>query len=409
MGTAVNRGEVLHQVARLTAHPLFHGAESLCKLLRYLAEHSMENPGTPLKEYQIATEVFGRPPDFDPRIDSIVRVQTGRLRSKLAEYYSGDGAEDPIVLEIPKGSYSLTVHHRTTPHRTQAVNGDALGQAARPVAHMTWLLLATGLGAGLLLALLIAPVVSSRWGGPEAPALAPELRRFWGTFTEGPEPPLVVFSNAEFVGRPETGMRYFDPARDAREDILDHYTGVGEVMAVHELDRVFTALRHPVRVKRGRLLTWDEARNVDLIFIGSPSENLSLRELPNTQNFVFEVLKTPARPYDLAIVNRNPRPGERAAYSASSSLPVTEDYSIVSLLPGLVPARKVLVLAGTTTLGTQAAVEYVCRSVKLQELFTKLKLRADDRIPDFEAVLHVKISGGVPVQSRIVALRQGKS
>ncbi|HXG34628.1 MAG TPA: hypothetical protein VNJ11_14785 [Bryobacteraceae bacterium] len=407
MATAVNRGEVLHQVARLTAHPLFHGAESLCKLLRYLAEHSMENPGVPLKEYQIATEVFGRPPDFDPRIDSIVRVQTGRLRSKLAEYYSGDGAEDPIVLEIPKGSYSLTVHHRAA-HRPQTVNGNALSQA-RPVPHMAWLLLVTGLGAGLLVALLIAPAVGSRWRSSEAPALAPELRRFWGTFTEGPEPPLVVFSNAEFVGRPETGMRYFDPARDSREDILDHYTGVGEVMAVHELDRVFTALRHPVRVKRGRLLTWDEARNVDLIFIGSPSENLSLRELPNTQNFVFEVLKTPARPYDLAIVNRNPRPGERTAYSASSSLPVTEDYSIVSLLPGLVPARKVLVLAGTTTLGTQAAVEYVCRSVKLQELFTKLKLRPDDRIPDFEAVLQVKISGGVPVQSRIVALRQGKS
>ncbi len=408
MATAVNRGEVLHQVARLTAHPLFHGAESLCKLLRYLAEHSMENPGVPLKEYQIATEVFGRPPDFDPRIDSIVRVQTGRLRSKLAEYYSGDGAEDPIVLEIPKGSYSLTVHHRAAPHRPQTPNGDALSQA-RPVPHMAWLLLVTGLGAGLLVALLIAPAVGSRWRSSEAPALAPELRRFWGTFTEGPEPPLVVFSNAEFVGRPETGMRYFDPARDSREDILDHYTGVGEVMAVHELDRVFTALRHPVRVKRGRLLTWDEARNVDLIFIGSPSENLSLRELPNTQNFVFEVLKTPARPYDLAIVNRNPRAGERTAYSASSSLPVTEDYSIVSLLPGLVPARKVLVLAGTTTLGTQAAVEYVCRSVKLQELFTRLKLRADDRIPDFEAVLQVKISGGVPVQSRIVALRQGKS
>jgi hypothetical protein len=408
MATAVNRGEVLHQVARLTAHPLFHGAESLCKLLRYLAEHSIDNPGVPLKEYQIATEVFGRPPDFDPRIDSIVRVQTGRLRSKLAEYYSGDGAEDPIVLEIPKGSYSLAVHHRAIPHRSQTANGDAL-RHPRPVPHMAWLLLATGLGAGLLVALLIAPVVSPRWRSSEAPPLAPELQRFWSAFTEGPEPPLVVFSNAEFVGRPETGMRYFDPARDAREDILDHYTGVGEVMAVHELDRVFTALRHPVRVKRGRLLTWDEARNVDLIFIGSPSENLSLRELPNTQNFVFELLKTPARPYDLAIVNRNPRPGERTAYSASGSLPVTEDYSIVSLLPGLVPARKVLVLAGTTTLGTQAAVEYVCRSVKLQELFTKLNLRGEDRIPDFEAVLQVKISGGVPVQSRIVALRQGKS
>lgn len=409
MATAVNRGEVLHQVARLSAHPLFHGAESLCKLLRYLAEHSLEHPGAPIKEYQIATEVFGRPSDFDPRIDSIVRVQTGRLRSKLAEYYAGDGAEDPIVLEIPKGSYTLTVRHRTQPGRGAARDGASASVSTRSVSHLSWLFLVAGLGIGAFAALLVAPATRSQWRSADVPALPAELRRFWSAFAEGPEPPLVVFSNAEFVGRPESGMRYFDPSRDKREEILDHYTGVGEVLAVHELDRVFTALRHPVRVKRGRLLTWDEARNADLIFIGSPSENLSLRELPNTQNFVFEVLKTPARPYDLAIVNRRPRPGEQSAYLASSSLPVTEDYSIVSLLPGLVPARKVLVLAGTTTLGTQAAVEYVCRSAKLQELFSKLKLAPEGPIPDFEAVLQVKISGGVPVQSRIVALRQGRS
>src|SRR2546429_504858 len=79
----------------LSSHTL-HGSESLCKLLRYLANHSMDHPGLSPKEYQIATEVFGRQKDFDPHLDSMVRVQAGRLRTKLAEYYASEGADDQI-------------------------------------------------------------------------------------------------------------------------------------------------------------------------------------------------------------------------------------------------------------------------------------------------------------------------
>ena len=92
---------------------LLHGSESFCKLLRYLAKHAVDHPGTPIKEFQIATEVFGRSPDFDPQLDSMVRVQAGRLRSKLTEYYSADGLEDSIVVELPKGTYVLSFHHRS--------------------------------------------------------------------------------------------------------------------------------------------------------------------------------------------------------------------------------------------------------------------------------------------------------
>src|SRR5262249_5043800 len=91
---------------------ILHGSESLCKLLRYLGEQALDHPGASVKEYQIATEVFGRPADFDPHMDSTVRVQAGRLRIKLAEYYSTEGAEDPIVVDLPKGSYSLSFQQR---------------------------------------------------------------------------------------------------------------------------------------------------------------------------------------------------------------------------------------------------------------------------------------------------------
>ena len=106
------REQYLGQIDRLANSHSLHGSESLCKLLRYLAKHALDHPGLPIKEYQIATEVFGRSDDFDPQVDSMVRVQAGRLRQKLSEYYNSDGVEDPLVVELPKGTYLLSFHHK---------------------------------------------------------------------------------------------------------------------------------------------------------------------------------------------------------------------------------------------------------------------------------------------------------
>src|SRR5262252_8361267 len=111
--SSVNRAQYAAAIERLGNSRVLHGSESLCRLLRYLAEHSLQNPGASIKEYQIATEVFGRPPDFDPHLDATVRVQAGRLRSKLTEYYGGMGHGDPILVDLPKGSYTLSFHHRS--------------------------------------------------------------------------------------------------------------------------------------------------------------------------------------------------------------------------------------------------------------------------------------------------------
>ena len=109
---AISREQCFQQIDKLIKSHSLRTSESLCKLLRYLAEHSLDHPGVALKEYQIATEVLGRSAGFDPQSDSTVRVQAGRLRVKLAEYYAHEGTEDLIVVEIPKGSYALTFHVR---------------------------------------------------------------------------------------------------------------------------------------------------------------------------------------------------------------------------------------------------------------------------------------------------------
>jgi hypothetical protein len=239
--------------------------------------------------------------------------------------------------------------------------------------------------------------------GQAAPAA---YRLFWNRFLDGPQEPLVVFSNGSFVGRPETGMRYFNPASDTRAFILDHYTGVGEVLAIHQLDHVFSLLKQPLRVKRGALFSLDDAKNNDLIFVGSPSENLTLLDIPGTREFVFQRLDSGPRRGDLGVLNVHPLPGEPKFFLATpANQPTIEDYAVVSLLPGLDPSHSILILAGNSTFGTQAAVEYVCREDSLKELLQKLKVSKPGDLKPFEALLHVKIAHGVPVMTDLVSVR----
>jgi len=78
----------------------------------------------------------------------------------------------------------------------------------------------------------------------------------------------------------------------------------------------------------------------------------------------------------------------------------------VALTPGLNPAHYQLILAGTTTFGTQAAVEYVTRENSLDELLSRLAVRQAAELKPFEALLRVKVARGVPVGSELVALRK---
>jgi hypothetical protein len=409
------REQFLGEIDKLVNSHVLHGSESLCKLLRYLAKHVLDHPGLPIKEYQIATEVFGRSADFDPQLDSMVRVQAGRLRVKLAEYYGSDGAEDPVVVELPKGTYVLSFHHRAAGSARAHLPGTSANHVAGTTPRRNWIIV-TSLLAALLIISLIAmlSMVSNRNPAQAGIALdsngvSGAFRVFWGNFISGQEEPWVIFSNAKFVGRPEVGLRYYDASKDnSNAPIFDHYTGVGEVLAVHELDYLFATLHRQIRVKRGSLFSLDDAKNNNLIFVGSPLENLTLLEIPGTQEFVFHRVESGPRKGDPEIINVHPRPGELKEFLGTpGNQPLVEDYGLIGLVGGLNPGQAVLILAGNTTMGTQAAVEYVCRKNSVEELLLRLSVSQSGQLKPFEAVIRVKVTRGVPVSTELVALRNG--
>ncbi|MGD0507990.1 MAG: hypothetical protein ABSA27_09345 [Terriglobales bacterium] len=384
--------------------------------MQYLAKKSIDHPDAPLKEYQIATEVYGRHADFDPQSDSTIRVQAGRLRLKLAEYYAGEGAADPILVKIPKGNYHLVFEARTIePHaQPQAVPPrEEPPRVAVETVPAPWRIAVVLLAAGLIVSLIVLgsllwnrKLSESAIAPPSAARAAGPLVALWRPFTSGVEEPWVIYSNAAFVGRPETGMRYYNSRQDSKIAVYDHYTGVGEVLAIHALDDAFGTLGRRIRVKRGSLFTLDDVRNNNLIFVGSPSENLSLLDIPGTQEFVFQRVASGPRQGDLAIVSKHPKPGEPSTYLASpSNASLTEDYSVIGLVPGIGSGRFVMILAGTTTFGTQGVVEFVCRPDSVDKLLHAIPSSGAGPIRPFEALVRVKIARGVPVASELVAVR----
>jgi hypothetical protein len=106
MATAQRDGQpVRDEVERVLSSAYFARSERVSKLLRFLVERQLEGRESELKESVIGVEVFGRRPGYDPKLDSTVRTEAVHLRARLGKYYSSEGTQDPLVIELPKGGY----------------------------------------------------------------------------------------------------------------------------------------------------------------------------------------------------------------------------------------------------------------------------------------------------------------
>jgi hypothetical protein len=103
-----NNGQAVRDaLERVLASGEFARSERVSRLLRFLVERHLAGRESELKETLIAVELFGRKPDYDPKLDSTVRTEAVRLRARLVKYYTGEGSTDPVVIELPKGGYTL--------------------------------------------------------------------------------------------------------------------------------------------------------------------------------------------------------------------------------------------------------------------------------------------------------------
>src|SRR5262245_14105682 len=211
--------ERLLALQRILTSKTFSGCETSQQILRFIVEKSIAERIDEIKEYTIATEVLGRPKEFNSKDDNIVRVQAHRLRKKLDEYYRGEGAQDPLQIYIPRGHYYpqyLKPQLDRLPQSRQLSHEPLLnGQDAAeiPVAVpspdpkspryakvFTWRWLALALIVSNLL-LIIYNFAGSSWKSqPDtSTGLARSLAALWQPFIAKGKPPLIVYSNALFL------------------------------------------------------------------------------------------------------------------------------------------------------------------------------------------------------------------
>lgn len=153
------------QLERILVSEGFANAERLRRFLRFIVEGALEGRGDGLKEYAVGVEVFDRDASYDPRIDSIVRVEARRLRSKLAEYYASGGGANELVIGLRKGSYVPYFEPRSPQPIAEQVDGqlDASNKRRPPTGIRKTLIAAAVLMiAGVLVWTAWPPAASSR-------------------------------------------------------------------------------------------------------------------------------------------------------------------------------------------------------------------------------------------------------
>jgi hypothetical protein len=103
--------EVRAAFDRVIGTDVLQHSPQLSAFLRFVVEATLRGRGDRIKEYTIAVEALGRGEDFDPKVDPIVRVDAGRLRRALEQYYLGPGATDSVIIDIPRGRYVPTFRY----------------------------------------------------------------------------------------------------------------------------------------------------------------------------------------------------------------------------------------------------------------------------------------------------------
>lgn len=401
------------QLGKILASEAFSHSERLSRFLRFTVEEAVEGRGAALKEYQVGVEVFDKKGSYDPRIDPIVRVEAGRLRAKLEEFYNTDGRSDPILISLKKGGYVPGFQQRQAP----------AGFAGQIPARLRALRDRKTIVA---LALGVLAVVALLWGTAQfrenlslrrqmAADKLPIERDFsliWGEFFAPGARNLIVFGSPVFVAaeRPGLFLRWsglteatavpgdphfhemeqrFGPLSGPRHD----YALMCDAVGLHRLTTFFGRAGASLEALPAHSATWETLQDANVIFLGAPRTIPLLRRLPVQQDFDWDA--------DHNVVNRKPQPGEQEKYVTSSHYDEIS-YAIVASFPGLQSNRRMMLLTAHSAPGTSAAIDHVTQPERARALAQRLGLGEPAGAKQYQLLLRVVVDRGARVKSEYV-------
>lgn len=402
------RAQLEEELARLLSSENFRNTESLRRLLAYLAKVHLEGRGRDLKEYSIGRDVMGKPEDYDPRIDSSVRVQVSKLRQRLEQYYATEGRQSAYQIRLPKGNYEIALESNPE------MAAPPTEMEGRGVVSGRWRLAAILMGVGaVVLAAVCAALLARTSAAPAAVVQStPEMRQFWSSFVQGERPLTVVLGSPLFI-RFHSGY-YRDAWANTWDEVestvpLDEiakalksptqatetrrWAPFGEAVASFRIAQLLSPAKAGFQIRRSSVLSWEDMRASDLIFLGPRKFNPQLRDLPVEQDFVIE---------EGEVRNLRPQKGELPVYRRTASPEVDDipdDFAVITRLRAARGWGEILVLASTTTEGTWAAAEYVSNPTDMAELMRHVSA-GETELPDrFQVLIRCQFKNQVPIRS----------
>jgi hypothetical protein len=384
-------------VARVWNSATLRRSAKLRDLLLYLCHRWWTENVDEVREHEIGVDVFQRPANYDSAQDTLVRVQASQLRKRLERYFSDEGRDEPLVLEIAKGTYEPVLRERAAAAPPTEPLLPPAGRAPLWIVH-------------LLAAVCLALASLSIWLSLRHPTPTfegPSLRRFWTAFAPPGEETTVVIADAAFsavqdiLHRPILLDEYVSRGYRAELDSAD-YPAEKKEMLRYMMDRRYTSLADVMLMKRLWTTGVLDAAHTSVLY----SRDLHLRNLQKGNHILvgsrravpwvdlFEESLDFHFVYDernrsVRVENRRPKNGEPASFS----LPETgtgagERFSLVASLPNPGKTGNVLILSGQEMSGTEAAANLVTTDRLFQEVLAKLP--PDGGLPHFEALLRVK-------------------
>jgi hypothetical protein len=431
----VSDKSLLEQVARILQSEELRGSDILRRLLKFLAEKSASGEADELKEYVVAIDGLGKPASYDPRHNSAVRIQVGRLRQKLADYYRREGQEDPVLIDIPKGHFKLKYESR----EASELQNDGLTPEAAPIvgeskkklwaatSGMRWAPIAAGI------TMVIAIGIGYHWAKPAGakatsisytPSWNADMEELWRPFIATNHSMIVAIEDPLFVELDgKRGVYYRDktlntwseieasPTMEALRGALKnrelapsrYYTAFGEVDASFLLARLLGSRVQNLSLVKTTDLSLRQLADNNVVFVGV--ENLFFNE-----QIQAAPVETPLLPVNEGIRNLHPGPNEPAVFLDRYSTAPTEEgvaYALVTHLPGPLGGNDVESFTSSRAAGYVAAVKAFTDPSFVRTLITELKRSCGGKMPRYyQVLLKVKFTDEVPTEISYVLARQ---